>query len=828
MPTAKATPTTELASHDVTLSNGVERIGLLFRDGPRVLQEIPISEGSRPFNREQKSWFSGMSRLRYEDDPMGYWDAYAMWTMTDGKLFPMPQWFWSKGFRSADYSMPGDVTYQKVDTYISIKFTASASYSADKMLLWLDWEGTPTTLAYALMSDTAGSPNAVLKSGTLAYTSATKTGPTEIDWTTTQALVSGTAYHIRIYNAGSANDYWKVATDADGAGSKTSADGSTNWTAAAYSMYYRVTDAETKRQFVDFTFKDATYAVTINDDVSASTLYINGDRFKATSATATSVTDTSSGVSTGWTADQWIGAYIRIVAGTGAGQVRVITDNDTTSVTVATWDKTPSTDSECVIYSTPIWQSFTSGLGAVTGKPLVIGDVVYFPQGTTAIHKMKLDYTAAIQHALSADSTNTADKLAVYFNPSAETEVWGTDDDASKVKYSVEKTYATTLSFSDWKKIGSSPKITNVLGGNKLYVFKEDGFWTINPSRSVVPQWTRDDSIDPNNGKAAMAFNNELWFSWATSLQRHILETEDVGDMLLYRAGTQGLPRPGLPVDAAFGIGWRFFVIDGGTSGTSSVIVFNNYGYQEVFRAWKTGVRIRNAFWQSCPGTRNRLWFDVNGELAYIEFPLFAANPRRDTSLTYQHYSEFVTSIYDMNEVTLDKLLSLVRVVLEDKNGKVVVEYQFDNEISGTTWHKLGEIINDVKPEFSMNLGNIKEFRLRFRIYTTTATTPPVIEAYEVSGWIANPLKYQWVSSFKVDTNQVTKAGDPDFSPDAIVKFLQNAAERAEAITMRSVIPTMDDKKVIVTAPVIHKNWIRPEDGKPTWGGSVDIAFREV
>ena len=127
-----------------------------------------------------------------------------------------------------------------------------------------------------------------------------------------------------------------------------------------------------------------------------------------------------------------------------------------------------------------------------------------------------------------------------------------------------------------------------------------------------------------------------------------------------------------------------------------------------------------------------------------------------------------------------------------------------------------------------LNLGNIKEFRLRFRIYTTTAITPPVIEAYEVSGWIASPLKYQWVSSFKVDTNQVTKAGDPDYSPDTIVKFLQNAAVNAQSISMRSVIPTMDDKKVIVSAPVIHKNWIRPEDGKPTWGGSVDIAFREV
>ena len=826
MPTAKATPTTELASHDVTLSNGVERIGLLFRDGPKVLQEIPISEGARPFSRQQKSWFSGMSRLRYEDDPMGYWDAASMWTMTDGKLFPMPQWKWAKGFRSADYNMPGDVTYQKVDTYISVAFAASASYNSDKMLLWLDWEGVPTDLTYRICSDTAGSPGTVLKSGTIAVTSATRTGPTEIDWTTTQALTSGTTYHLVIYNAGSANDYWKVATDADGAGSKTSADGSTNWTAAAYSMYYRVTDADTHREWKFFFFNRCQYAVSINDDGTSSVLYMNGDRFAPTSAGASTVTDTSSGISTGWATNQWAGAYIRVIVGPGLGQVRQIASNTSTQITVtAAWDKIPTTESRLVIYSTPIWQLLTSGLGAVTGSPVSVNNITYFPQGSTAIRKMKVDPTEAAQHAFEVDSTNTADIMSVYFNSvDGDTEVWAADQDNSKIKYSAEKAWGTALNFSNWKKVGSKSAITNFLGGRELLVFKEDSMWTVSPSRKIIPQYTGlDTAQDPNNGKAAMYWNNETWWSWSNSIQR--LVGDEIGDILLYKSGTQGLIRPGTPKNITAGLGWRFVAIDGGADKVSSVIVFNGFGWMEVFRGWKVGLRIRNLAWQACPGTRSRLWIDVGGEMVYIDFPLFAANPRRDAALNYQHYAEFTTSTYDVNEATLNKLISLVRINLEGTDGKVIVEYQFDNE---TTWYKLGEIINDVKPEFVLNLGNIKEFRLRFRIYTTTAITPPVIEAYEVSGWIASPLKYQWVSSFKVDTNQVTKAGDPDYSPDTIVKFLQNAAVNAQSISMRSVIPTMDDKKVIVSAPVIHKNWIRPEDGKPTWGGSVDIAFREV
>jgi hypothetical protein len=64
-----------------------------------------------------------------------------------------------------------------------------------------------------------------------------------------------------------------------------------------------------------------------------------------TSATATT------GVQTGktWTASQWINAQVRITGGTGAGQIRTITANDATSVTVATWTTTPDATSTYVI-----------------------------------------------------------------------------------------------------------------------------------------------------------------------------------------------------------------------------------------------------------------------------------------------------------------------------------------------------------------------------------------------------------------------------------------------------------------------------------------------
>jgi len=828
MPNVKVSPDTELPSHDVSLSDGVEAIGLMFTETLRPLQEIPISEGARSYRHEQKSWFSGLGRLRFQDDPMGYWDAYSMWTMTDGKLFPMPQWSWGSGYRDADFSMPGDGEYQKIDTYIEIGFTAGASYNADKALLWLDWVGAPGALSYALMSDSGGDPDSVLKSGTIATTAATRYGPTELDWSGTQALVASTDYHLRIYQAGDQNNYWSVLVDADGAGSQTSADGATGWTAAAYSLYYRVVDADVKREWLGFRFKGATYAVSINDAATNSVLMINGDRGKATSATSTTLTETAAGVAGGWTADMWIGAWVRITAGTGAGQTREITDNDTTTLTVATWDKTPSTDSEYVIYSTPRWQTLTAGLGVVTGKPLAVGEVVYFPQGATTIRKMEVDYSAD-QHAFSNDSTNTADRLAKFHNTESETEIWGSDDDLSKVKYAAEATYDTTLSFRDWKKAGSSPVITNLLSGeDHLYIMKEDGYYTLSPSRTILPKWERNDSIDPNNGKAAMWFNNEFWFSWANSLQRWIKDTDDVSDMLLYRPGTQGLPRPGIPACATFGIGWRFFAIDGGSSKISSVIVFNGYGYQEVLRGWKNGARIRNVFWQNCPGTRNRLWCDCNGELIYIDFPLDAANPRRDTGLNYQHFAEFISSTFDGNEQTLYKLLATFRANLEGESSNITVYYQWNDDVGTNTWYEIGQIKNVDRKEFNIQKGYLKEYRIKLRFDTTDADDPPVMNSYSTEGQVAAELRRQWVSSFRVAENQLTYTSVPDFKPDDVVEFLSNAAERAESLYLRSRFTTMDDKRVIVGAPAINREKVWVLDGKTRWDGTIDVALREA
>ena len=65
----------------------------------------------------------------------------------------------------------------------------------------------------------------------------------------------------------------------------------------------------------------------------------------ATSATATTLLNSAKS----WTASQWVNYQVRITGGTGVGQVRTITANTNTSLTVATWTVTPDATSTYVI-----------------------------------------------------------------------------------------------------------------------------------------------------------------------------------------------------------------------------------------------------------------------------------------------------------------------------------------------------------------------------------------------------------------------------------------------------------------------------------------------
>src|SRR5689334_22051629 len=308
-------------THDLSLQDGTDAevaaatsttLGLIFAGGPRVLQEIPLSPPASPFAIEQRNWIGGRGRLRYDDDPTGYFDSLALWPLTDSKLMPMLQWRFVKGLRNEDSSLPeagaamtwwklyGNTPASYIARYLTISFAASASYSADKAYLWVRRRGTPVDnlLTFELCAAGASKPGTVLQTVTKTITNITDTVSLFqlFDWTGTESLTSSTTYYVKVY--GGANDtasnHWEVLCTTASANSKYSTDNST-WTAATVSLYYRVTDADVNRQWKFFTLEGGFYAVSVNDDGTTSLIKRNGVRGTATSATSTTLTDTNVG-----------------------------------------------------------------------------------------------------------------------------------------------------------------------------------------------------------------------------------------------------------------------------------------------------------------------------------------------------------------------------------------------------------------------------------------------------------------------------------------------------------------------------------------------------
>lgn len=138
--------------------------------------------------------------------------------------------------------------------------------------------------------------------------------------------------------------------------STTLTDSNKSWTVNAYKgMYLFIIDGTGQGQFVKIASNTATvltFDTTISAGDATSVYQITAGKpgyatGVATSATATTIVN--SGKS--WTADQWINYQVRIVSGLGAGQIRKITDNDGTSLTVSGWTTQPDSTSVYIIES---------------------------------------------------------------------------------------------------------------------------------------------------------------------------------------------------------------------------------------------------------------------------------------------------------------------------------------------------------------------------------------------------------------------------------------------------------------------------------------------
>src|SRR3990170_3538679 len=237
----------------------------------------------------QDNWAGGRGNLDFEKDGTKFHDSFRARTSRDNKIYHGPQEQYSKGYRSQNYNVPGNVKFHVLTAnmrQVAKRFQSSASYTSGLDWLLVRKAGAPANLTIALYSDSAGQINALLTSISVAHTRLPDILSEWLAEIHSQALVSGIWYWI-VITAASTDDetkHWEVAVkNVTGTTYFSEAGGAWgNWTAADFDLYFRITDANSEKKCIYYEYKRQQYKV-ISPVSGAPKLYMNGERGAADS-----------------------------------------------------------------------------------------------------------------------------------------------------------------------------------------------------------------------------------------------------------------------------------------------------------------------------------------------------------------------------------------------------------------------------------------------------------------------------------------------------------------------------------------------------------------
>ncbi|MCW5874160.1 MAG: hypothetical protein KIS88_05890 [Anaerolineales bacterium] len=819
-------------SHELSLSDGVLTWGLRLEGGADGIKESVLTPSGLRLNWvsgfgawepglaqiEQRDWSGGRGAARFSTQAARrYYDSQDAWTLTPGRVHAAPQWRYASGLRAAAQRLPGDVRWQALigaQRSLAAAFTVAAGGLAAKQArVWLRRVGSPGELTAQLHADAAGQPGAALPNSASAITQADVTDVVSqlrsFDVSGYSTPLSAGAYHLSLRGAAAdnASNHWEIGVQRRASGGHSSPDGGA-WSATEFCAYYRVQDAERARTFVFFELHGALYAADQCADGTPSHVYLNGERGVATGGAASALTDTDKN----WPVDHWAGAWVRILAGKGAGQARRITANTVSTLAVASWDQAPDATSEYAIYATPHWQDISPGTGdlidGIVSDVTVLNGQALLAQGSSVpVLRMRFNPAASPPtHEFDDDGSNTADLLHAFQHSELGPQVWRGFVASAEVSRAAPSAWLTPLSFGSAIQLGADGQPLHKLldYNSQLWAVKADSLWIVERSEHVARHLGLEAQPQQPTPPLCVA-QDKLWLGWGSSL----LVTGASGLADLGPGRGEGLPagRGGrVAALAQLGVGRMAAAIDAG-EGHSSVLVWDGEAWHELMRAPQAGERVRGLHWQACPGTAPRLWVALGGELAYLALPASGDNPLGDGSLRYQHEGVLVGSTIDMEATLLPKFLTQLSLVSRNlgEGAQVELDYQVDGEIGGPRWRQAGGFYSSPVDTLTLDTGELFAFRPRLRLLSQRADAPATVEATLLEGFARTPQKYQWELSVRLADLQLDGGGGLEPAPEAFLAWLRNAARSAARIHLRSIWGALDDTYVIVEAPSLQR-----------------------
>jgi hypothetical protein len=789
--------------------------------GSFVLPYIPVV---------QKDWSGGRGLEDWTKDTTRYYDSYQMDTRAAEGVILGP-----KATPTRTQYSTGEATsyYTLLPTEgMATAYTPTVSFALKSIVTSIyvsTYAVGDNTITVKLYSDTSSHPNVLLATSNAVRLYAE--GAADVEFLISYSLVAGTKYWIEIL-AGA--DIGSGAATATGAGIVHS--DSPYTVISATKTWALALRAFSSGESILFEYKGTLFAVTKPDDFSAPKIFQNGLRGMVTTPNTGVLNITYTGLTL---ASSLAGKIIKIVAGPGSEEEtpwRVIAGNLTTAnadiYVSPPWNVVHSTATEFVILGRDAWPEITGhGLTKPVTDVLVVDDIVYFCQGdATNIRRGRLK-SDATWDTWADDGTNKATFMDLIPDTTGKRKVWAAQATTSNIYSCDVVAWGTNLTFGTAIVCGNpKSRITNLIAYGQPqipHVLKEDSFGSVSSGiYAQVPLSEIQYARSENNGRAACQFGVYLFFSLLDGLERYydnrlddIGPNRDEGFPTTRQGPVYGLiPYPGGIIAS----------VDGGDSGYSCIMYWNQLGWHELYRGDK-GIRFKNLYVQVIPGsTVDRLWFSAEEDIYYIPICM---NPRKQADYSYRISAVdpgyLITSWYKTQFAEVTKFWKSITLFTDNlltTHQYLTVSYQTDTEDDDDTWHLVGTNVttSPIQELLLSSTNNVTGKRIRFKIafYSDSATISPRLKAITINAVCRVPMKKSWSLTFMAESAMTDRNGKPQaMTLDQLTAKLAewaDSSQRAAPLTMRSLLSVVDGtagQTVFIDPPNVNPIAVEEKQG---------------
>ena len=230
------------------------------------------------------------------------------------------------------------------------------------------------------------------------------------------------------------------------------------------------------------------------------------------------------------------------------------------------------------------------------------------------------------------------------------------------------------------------------------------------------------------------------------------------------------------------------------------MLALDGSAWHEVYRAPRTGERIRSIYIQAIPGTNvDRLWISMGSDIVTVPVSL---NPYNETDFTFTHEGHLITSWIYANLQDVTKTWKSLKIFQEiDANRNISVDYMVDVE---TTWTFLGGFTQAPVQErdIASPLPQSKRIKFRLRFISFDESVTPRLKAIVTEGVAFVPVKpqYSWTFAIKKGTENVVLTGGFDDAMTSLVQYeqLKTWANAGTQLTMEHHSTLYDGKTVFI------------------------------